>query len=280
MKTIPVIGTLALSLAATAVINAEVIAWDTFETASAGALNGKGGGSGWTANWTADSSTQIVSKSMSYSSGDISLSGGDQAILGGPASGSFSGSRTFSTTTEGVVYMSFLFERIGDLTGDVLDFNLGDNPNNYRPSAGVDVRDVFNNSMYAANGGGIIRGSTGVSVTDSTALVVARLTNGADGYTTLDVLINPSTTTEPASGWHNTTITLSDGETMMDSLNAFLIRNVNLDAGDGFYMDNLTIATSYTDVVSQIPEPSTYALIGGVIALGIVMRNRRNQARK
>ncbi|MGE9290298.1 MAG: hypothetical protein ACQKBT_04860 [Puniceicoccales bacterium] len=270
-------SSLAFGLMATASLHAGIIAWDDFESSTLGALSGQSGGDGWTAAWVADSTTQVVSKSMNYSAGEISISGGSQAVFGSdPSTGSFSASRLFDEVTGGgTVYMSLLFERVGDLSGDVLDFNLGDNPANYRPSAGVDVQGVYNNSMYAAGGGTIIRTSTGVSVTSSTDLLVVRLSSGAEGYTTLDVLINPTTITEPATGWTTTNITLGEEEYMMDSLNAFLIRNVNLDPGDGFYMDNLIISDSYSDVVNPIPEPSGIAWFGGLGALAFVITRRR-----
>ncbi len=284
--------------ASAANLSATIIAQDTFENANLGALNGQSSGTGWSAAWTSNSSTKIVAKTLTYSSGTISLSGGNKAIYGdntNTSSTNLDATRQFAAIPAGTtVYMSFLFQQAAgsSFTGDVLDFMLGDSKTSYRNAAGINASSsnsgtgVFGATAYGATDNSKPVPKQGIAVgNEITHLLVAKITINTGGGYSVYFTVNPNSVTEPT-----TYISATDQVSMVGSwfgaatvpegkpITTFLIRNANLDVGDGYYLDNLTIATTYAEVVATtaIPEPASFAYIGGalVLALGLCYRRR------
>src|SRR5437867_685985 len=103
----------ACSVMITGTAQATIVASESFESYSPGPLAGGSGGTGWTSVWAVPTTVPVtvVSASLSYTSGQISVQGGSRAAeIGGPAAlGGVDDifDRRFPTQG-GTLYMSFL----------------------------------------------------------------------------------------------------------------------------------------------------------------------------
>lgn len=272
---------LALALALAVVLvpivsRAEPIAYDNFESYAAGDLNANSGGTGWGGAWSADTSVDVVAKSLSYSSGSVTINGGSKAVEAGADNVEALVSRNFPSQTTGPVYMSFLFQGITSVD-DVISVGLkedGTGTHPYRNLAGVN---------FGSNGGAInaevygvdttqARTDTGTTaVAGTTYFLVARISKSGGDFQSADVLVNPTSTTEPGSGWTNRNF----ADNTSNLLDLFRIRTAIMDTGDGFFIDEVQIGTTYDDVVTPIPEPgSIVLLLAGLLGLLVIPRRK------
>jgi len=253
------VAVLAVGLLVASPAGAAVIAEETFTYAD-GEINGKSGGTGWGAAWSAWADpTQVVS-------GALQVNGG-----GGH---SFEASRTLDAAESGDRYfVSF-------------DFNF---------SAGLDSNDfillwIGDSAIAAANRvntGTGMQGTNGsfVRISNTTAYdsvvptqgttyhivaeFVKETSGAAQNFTYARVFINPD-------GAYGDNTWASQAAATTPSLSSFdqvgITTGANLDASDVVIYDNLTIATEWSDVV--VPEPATLSLLG-IGGLLTVIRKRR-----
>jgi hypothetical protein len=154
-----------------------------------------------------------------------------------------------ATFTDPAIYASLGTWETGNPLSFNIGFDLGDRSNSTFGSFQIQL--VYTNSGFAAGDAVDLATATGYTIADTTA-----------------------TFTDATAGWASVT----GGRTitgLTDSLDITGIANgqelwvVLTASGDGTqsFVDNLS--------VTAVPEPSTYALIGGVLALGLVMLRRR-----
>ncbi|MEM1060555.1 MAG: PEP-CTERM sorting domain-containing protein [Verrucomicrobiota bacterium] len=264
---------------------AQLVAFDSFETYSAGALNGSNGGTGWTAAWTAtaNAAVQDVSgDSLTYDGGAFSIDGGDRAIaIQGSSNPLFT--RSFTNIAPGdsdEVFFSFLF-RENNSTGsnDFMNFfvsNDGDRSN----SGGMGLTSAssgqFGTRVTASGATNDTDLSTTTPVAAETYFLVGRFSrDGTSGdpldFDLMQLWINPTTTDFSLLGTADSQVDFSsliDGD-----ISFFGARTVNILAGTEEYnIDELRIGTSYLGVL--IPEPTSGALFLGAAAL-LAFRRRR-----
>jgi len=271
------VATAALLLYSTPQAHAALVAYDGFETENIAALGGQSGGTGWSAGtWSAVSGVNVQAASLSYTGGAVSVNGGSQtaAILNDTNNNS-AVSRSFPSQT-GTVYFSFLFAAPAGLEEtDFLSFQLN-NDTNELSSAAIGMRNNMGNPFFTRlSTSGSATGTTVNSSinTDSLAtfFLVGKLTKSATNYDRIDLFVNPTALTEPVSA-----DATSSADSGIGTVSVFNIRSVNLDASDLYRFDEVRIGTSYADVVTAVPEPSSLILVGCGLAGLLVWRRLRS----
>ncbi|MBC2603790.1 PEP-CTERM sorting domain-containing protein [Puniceicoccus vermicola] len=243
--------------------------YDSFENYTLGDINGQNAGSDWTSAWSANESVDVVSSSLSYSNGSVSVNGGTQAMqVGGSSDLIFS--RTFAASDTGdAVYFSMLFRHESGGPGNWLQMFISDDTA-YNSSSGSfgDLDQSSNRLGLRAYGPGGAYSQSSASETyadDTTYFLVGRLSsNGSAGagdeLDLLELWLNPDSQTlgspivsiERAMGINGSTA------------DTFGARTYNMGASDAFLIDELRIGSTVDAVV--IPEPSSATLLLGAFA--------------
>lgn len=265
---------------------AGIIAADDFESYSTGQLEpGSGsapyGGSGWTSVWDVPNSdrsrVQIVERTMFYSAGNVYVHGGNQALQLLPGDDELSKlllGRKFPSQTS-TVYISFLLEAPtvlqstgGNTTNDFLQIGMDTSFTNPRISGGIeDVSPQFFARVTTDHS----QDSLGSNVNDMTTyLVVLKF---SENFTRSDIYLNPTTTNE---GDHTPTATKTLSTTL-SSVTDLIFRTARHEDGkDWYFVDQVTIGTQFSDVVTAVPEPTALGLIcSGTLAAGALFFRRR-----
>jgi hypothetical protein len=279
---------------------AEVIAGDNFESYLIGAQledgpngsagTGLNGGSGFTGPYNVidnnlKSNVTVAAQSLNYSSGAVSVSGGLQSsriadAANGTANGLFT--RPFAAQND-TVYFSFLY-RTNNPSATSEDFvqigfsdvatgepktsvATGSNATGNPPPAEFFVRVP----AAAANSTG-----SGIPLQEDTDyLVVGKFSkaSGSSAFNRVDLFLNPTTMTEPGTA---TVFREAPAGSGPPTISNFIVRTARLDAGDQYFIDNLTIGTTYADVV---PEPGSAGALS-IAALACLRRRRRHPLRR
>ncbi len=276
-----VAGLIGAALFAPLTASASMVAYDGFEyNISGGAgLAGKGSaGDGWDTTWSG--SGTIVEDNMTYSAGTIAVNGGSQSLrINGNAEVYFS--RQFETigTAGEDIYFSFLFKEVTGGTDDFLNFWISHDADRSN-SAGIGVLTTSYRRFGARiheNGTTSTGTQTGPNyVAGDTYLLVGRISrDGTAGATPtifdrVDLWVNPESSTLGAAD-----ITINYSSLVEDSvgMSFFGLHTTNVAGGD-IRIDELRIGTSAAGVLSTIPEPSSYAVIFGGVALLCGLRRR------
>jgi len=269
-----VLFTFLMAASSTMAVN---VAIEDFNDKTAGTLDGQGGGTGWTGNWTAGAAYQTVisGANLSYAfSGGQTISGGDKALeLSSPDTGDHGDvahRQLASTVSDEKLYFSFLLKRTGGSSTSGLDFAMlwldddlgsGSTAHSDFPNIGVYEPGPGGNHIMArtqypgANTQWAVAG--GSSNTTSTELIVGRLTKGNNAtyqgdYDRWDIWAFDSAS--PGS--------VLDFRTPHDSTNApggdmgafdyIGARIVQFEADDKIVYDELRVGTQLTDAVPTI----------------------------
>lgn len=255
------------------------IAHDSFESYTVGAsLNGANGGTGFTGAWSSNAAVRVVSASLSYQAGIVSVNGGNQAIqvngaLGNPSPLDNVFSRAF-TGLSGDVYFSMLFRPVvngGANQDDFFQFMLNDDTD-AENSGAIGMRNstgTGGNDGYFAR----IRNSSAdfnaeatpnvLSVEGRTDFLVGRFsTNGGGTFQRFDLWVNPNSNLMTAP---DATLIANSGTSLIDFIT---LRVAFLDSGDQYQIDAITIGTQFSDVVNVVPEPASLA-VWSLLALGV-----------
>jgi hypothetical protein len=199
---------------------------------------------------------------MSYASGDVRVEGGGKAVRYPHfATDTRPLSRPFEPVGYGTAYFSMLVRGSG-MQNDVHSFALRDSAfpaggDGIAESAGFDFGRggsdtgtpyIMAEISYYDNAR--TRVATPVAVAnDTTYFVVARLRRspGNNEYEAVDVLVNPSSATEPETGW---TTAANAGNSAM-TLRQFILRTAVTEPGDWVQFDEGRIGTTYEAVVPR-----------------------------
>jgi hypothetical protein len=269
----------ALVIAGTATTHAALIAYDGFESYTVGtSINGGSGGTGWGSNnWVGSEANTgdaaAITKTMSYSGGDVSVNGGSTALRLQNDNGHLA-IRSYAAQT-GTVYISYLFET-NDSSEFFQQWNTG--RENFdgadTDSASVMQRLDGSTEKFGARLNSNSTQNFGSSPTvanNTTYFVVARMSKDGTGYyNMMDMMINPTSLTEPGS-WDITNVQNTD--TGLNELTSLGFRLVGLSTGDQYFIDEIRVGSSYDAVV--IPEPSTFLLMGVALTAVVFFRRRR-----
>lgn len=272
--------------AGTTAARAVVIASDNYESYANGAqLNGQTGGTGFSGAYVVDSTklpnVTAASKSLTYAGGAVGSSGGANAVsLSGLTDSVNLVSRPF-TSQSATVYFSFLYNAgTGSQSNeDFLQFGLSDlttgEPKSSVGSAGTAAGTVpVQFFVRVPNGGTSAFSGSGLTLAENTTyLLVGKASKvaGSSTYNQIDLYVNPTTLTEPATATATSTVAAGTGTA---SVSNFILRTARTEAADSYFYDNLTIGTTYADVVSAVPEPAAAGLLGAA-AVGLLCRRRR-----
>lgn len=262
------------------------IAFDSFEEYSAGQLEsndgiGADGGFNFTGPYDVANglraSVNVVSLSLTYTNGDITIYGGTKALA---VTNTANSNELFSrpiTAQSDTVYFSFLYRTTNPTTSeDFIQFGFSDAATGEPKVSIGTANNISGNAapsrFFARAGQGVANGvqteATMALQPDETYLLVGKFyKEGSSNYNRVDLWVNPSSLTE-------STPTLSaafSSGTSTATLSNLILRTARLDSGDTYYFDHLTIGTTYGDVV---PEPGTLALASGAIAAALLRRRR------
>jgi len=277
---------LAAAVAVSSVVSttrAATVASDNFESYPTGGVTGQNGGTGFTSAYVSDNTAavNVAAESLSYSGGPVSSSGGSKDLqvsaagtnLG--ASGVDNGTlgRTYAAQA-GTVYFSLLLRTNATANNEFFQVGLA-NSTGGEPalSIGASGASAAAFDFFVRSPGGSQTTSTTVMNPNQTYFLVGKASkvSGSTTYNQIDLFVNPSTATEPATATVSRT-----GDSTLASLSTLNVRTARFTAGDIFSVDNVTIGTTYADVV-PVPEPAAAGLFA--LAGGVLLVRRRRTAR-
>lgn len=267
-------------------LQADVIAYDDFESYGTGSIIGKSGGTGWTGAWGEGSSSNlpnqegVISGGLTYSNGGITIDGGDYSYqtFGGGA-GTDAGvlaQRAFASTSANVVYVSFLIQvslTDGTLTDDfgAVFLNSTSGVTTGFSTDGTDASS-FGRLYNLTDAGNYVSGGT--LTLNTTHLIVLKLerntTESPYLYDQLSLWVDPDSETESVAT--ASTDGTSSGYTAALHTLGFRV-GWGLEAEDFVLYDEVRIADSWASAV--IPEPSTVSMLLGLGVFSLVLLNRR-----
>lgn len=257
-----------------------LIASDSFESYTSGTqLSGQNGGTGFDAGYAVTaalvSNVTVTSPGLSYSGGFITVNGGNRAArVTGAADSNNLVTRSFAAQSGNPIYFSFLYSTSSASTEAFLQFGL-ESGNAAEPNASVGVQGMNGNSANAdaffvrvPNGGNSAFSQTALN-SNQTYFAVGRISRGTGSstYNVVDLFLNP-TNVDESSPTLTASSTAGSGVASFDN---FVLRTARTDAGVTYTFDQLTIGTTYLDVV---PEPSMLS-VAGLAILGLRRRRRR-----
>ncbi|HSI08481.1 MAG: PEP-CTERM sorting domain-containing protein [Rariglobus sp.] len=258
--------------------HAAVLLSENFNGLNTGNLGGQN-------NWTANAALQVAAGGLSYTStsGTIKVLGGTQHSTWTNANIAPLGSKNFVSQT-GDVWFSLTINVTATTTNSRFWFYVSNDAD--LNDSGV-VGQIFSGSGALGTGariGSNQTGPTGASTTlpgQTTLFIVGHYSQSAVGgtatvgdYDKMEMWVNPDSTTLGV-GFTAINTTDASGAT---AISTFALSALTASGtGATVLWDNLLVGTTQADVldVYAIPEPSTYAAIGGLAALGLATLRRR-----
>jgi hypothetical protein len=263
---------LAALLACAPLSHATLLLQENFNNLTAGDLNTQNG-------WTADATLDVANGGLSYTNGSITIDGGSKHAVWSGANAQPTGSKTFATQS-GDVWFSLTINISAADTASRFWFYVSDDAD--LGNAGVFGK-INNNSNallagYRATTSQFTSSGTSL-VVDTTLFIVGRFsqtgsTPTVGDYDRMQVWINPDSTTLSAVADFTAADSVT-GSGISSGINTFAV--TALGTGSTVLWDNLLVGTTQADVLNvyAIPEPSTYAALGGLTALGLAALRRR-----
>lgn len=287
MKTTHKILTALALGAALGTIQADVLVYESFQGANyvpgSTLIGVTAQGTGLTGNWTmtggASSDWSVGNAtSMSYSSGNIAIDGGTKygiaSYVGTTAQAAnvaLSSSIAYSTTE--ATYVSFLIRYNGTLdTNDNMSLQLANTDSTTSISrSGVRDNGAGDVGWLANNASSTYIASPTLTAGTTYFMVLKLIGSGSNWQGTL--WLNPDSTTVEGGGALGS-VSMNLGGNLAINYLGFKLQNA--DAGDSLNLDEIRIGTSWADVVTVIPEPSTWALFAGGLTFLVIFRRRQS----
>lgn len=279
------IGLCCLLAGASSVANAELVAYENFNYAGGTNLTTTtdNNGTGWTAAWGNTGvnglTTSGSGSSLYFDQSPDSLTDGSTHVWSESSKGNerdFTG--VVDLARETLYFSALVRGYAGSTTGGAseadLRFEFYDGAGatgNRRANFGITDGTLFASAGNTAGGYGIGDTLDDAFVDDTTYLLVMKRTGSAIRASLILADGNPGNiAAEPVSWQVNDTGTSGVDLTSIRFL-------TNGDGDGGLRIDELRIAKDWDSVVDGIiiPEPSSYALMGGLLALGVIMIRRR-----
>lgn len=268
-----------LVLALIAPAHGALLLSENFDSLNTGALNGQ-------SDWSAVTGVNVTAGGLGYSKGDITIAGGANRVESNLVSTGVDAplaTNSFATQS-GEVWFSFTMRIASSAANSRYWFWVSDTTNiNSGITGAVANSSTGNQTIFSEIRINTSASPTGITseVDGETYFFVARLSKdgnatNADAYDRMEVWLNPESTT------------LSGGVVADAPASVSLTGGIanfgltTLTSAATIQWDNLLVGTSRADVfdvyTSTIPEPSAFALLGGIGALGLAVSRRRKRA--
>lgn len=268
-------------------VQAAIIAADDFQSyganvqvesnAGVGLNNGTGFSTAWDVSNTFRTQLTVADRTalpLVYSGTNIAIDGGSRALqISGNANGSPVVFRQFAAQPAlTTIYFSFLFRTNQILdegsTRDFIQIGLDDTGAATPNLSVIDQNGTGNDQNFAArSSSGNNHVNSGSPVNPSTTYFIvgkAWVSGVSANYNRVSLFVDPDSLSEPGVA-----TAVSEGDAGISIVDRFSIRTVELDTGDIYLLDELRIGTSWADVITPIPEPSTWlVLFSGITILG------------
>ncbi|MCF7847755.1 MAG: PEP-CTERM sorting domain-containing protein [Kiritimatiellales bacterium] len=257
-----------------------------FNDLSTGDLNGQGGGSGFSGNYTGATNTQVIAGNLTSSLYDVSQSGTAQSIKSTTFVGAAGGQiqRDLDSAMGGTIWISMLGEN--EIVQGRGGFSLN-------PTTGNTTANAFNVLFFNSNASTadvrLRAGSTTLASDNalswsmgSTGLFLLRIQVSVGGNETLDFWLNPNVSaySSETDFLANVTPTLTHNATdLFDSVSSVGVFSYTSGAtvSDGATLDNFRMSNDSVDAfkdVTGIPEPATIGMLGLGVLLALALRRR------
>ncbi len=212
----------------------------------------------------------IVSGTMSYSNGSLSINGGNQYLnLAGNniSTGTLASTLASSMSVSGgSFYMSFLHRFTGSFNGGDIGY-ASFQTNAVNGSSTLMATGSNGNGSRTYLNGTNVSASSGFVSGQVNFFVVQYVTDGVN-WTGANVWVNPGSSVLGAAIY---TVSGATGASTMLAIAPLISA---LDTGDSADFDRLQIGTSALDV---IPEPATWLLLGLTATFFVITRRRSNR---
>ena len=268
---------LAATLASSA--SAALIAYEGFNYTEANGttISGLNGGTGWDEAYPSVEGTLRLADGLSFEGHLPSIGKGFERLPSGTLT---SNGRNWETTlTNGTIWYSFLVNpplsgrgTIGVVQGAASNQNgFGIR---FEPNATTATTLRFNANTPVQNPGTDINFANGYGLT---YLVVGKLTVDTAASTRNDMWVYQNGQTVPILTDVSVGMSVSSAATG-SSIPAFYGRSFG-NPNAAIVFDEIRVGTTFADVASAIPEPSSFAALAGLGALGFIATRRRQQAK-
>ena len=274
---------------------ASLLASETFESYSTGALSGQNGGTGWTGGWTAPGSVvradvvDTTGTPMTFTPGGAlsTVNGATRALevqLSGAPSSQFAGVRTLATPIAETFYVGYLVRYQAGAAwagaNNTFTLHLGTNSSSTATlNFGLrgDAGGTGNNNEFLlryGTGSPVAGASTGGQVVNGTDYyLVARMNYAGGLFTSANMWLNPIATDDLITPGGDASLTFTTS--FANPISHVFFREAVLDADDVLRADEIRIGTTWGDVV-PVPEPGSVTLLSlGAAALWIFRRSHR-----
>ena len=259
------VGLLAAAVAGEA--SADLIAYDQFVGYDAGQLVGQGKGFGWANAWQGDTD-YTVSSSGGLTHGYLpDVTDGGSASTGS-AGGSVSRDLGTPITSPGSYYFGFLMKASGNAHNAYLGLvENGDGTGNLLYGGSWNSNSTWR--LAKRDGSSYWDRDTHVAETANTTLFVLKLYMSASGTDASSLYVNPANAAV-LSGTPNAYYTFTHDFGRVSTVRAGLSNRTG--ATGSFIFDEVRIGTEAGDMFSEVPEPTSLALLA---VAGLALWKRR-----